>query len=161
MLTISAAVEGRYKYKYFEISSALCIKKKSLPHGNDYFLKLKFSSHRRMFSVCLNSYNLCCLAKLITELGVIVPVITHFCRGFLVQIMAQGQSMLPLRQVKFKDILVLFASTFLLQCLRKKPSRLTLFSAYGQLYFVSFSLVRACYIEVKQQIQKFQHSYVF
>lgn len=72
--------------------------------------------------------------------------------------MAQGQSMLPLRQIKFKDILVLFASTFLLQCLRKKPSRLTLFFAYGQLYFVSLSLVWACYIEVKQQIQKFQHS---
>ena len=118
-----------------------CIKEKSLPHSNDYFLKLKFSSHRRMFSVCLKGYNLCCLDKLITELGVIVPVITYFCRGFLVQIMAQGQSMQPLRQVKFKDILVLFASTFLSQCLRKKPSRLTLFSAYGQLYFVSLSLV--------------------
>lgn len=135
-----------------------CIKEKSLPHGNDYFLKLKFSSHRRMFSVCLKGYNLCCLDKLITELGVIVPVITYFCRGFLVQIMAQGQSMLPLRQVKFKDILVLSASTFLSWCLSKKPSRLTLFSAYGQLYFVSLSLVWACYIEVKQQIQKFHHS---
>ena len=94
-----------------------------------------------MFLVCLNGYNLCCLDKLITELGVLVPVIIYFCRRFLVQIMAQGQSMLPLRQIKFKDILVLFASTFLLQCLRKKPSRLTLFSAYGQLYFVSLSLV--------------------
>lgn len=144
MLTISAAVEGRYKYKYFEISSALCIKKKSLPHGNDYFLKLKFSSHRRMFSVCLNSYNLCCLAKLITELGVIVPVITHFCRGFLVQIMAQGQSMLPLRQVKFKDILVLFASTFLTM-LKKEAKQVNiifcLWSVILCLFFSSLSLL--------------------
>lgn len=75
--------------------------------------------------------------------------------------MAQGQSVLPLRQVKFKGILVLLASTFLLQCLGEKPSRLTLFSACGQLYFVSLPLVWACYIEVKQQIQKSERSIIF
>lgn len=57
---------------------------------------------------------MCCLDKLITELGVLFSLIIYFLKGFLVQIMAQGQGVLSLRQVQFKDILVLFASTFVL-----------------------------------------------
>lgn len=82
---------------------------------------------------------MCCLDKLIIELGVLVSLIMYFLKGFLVQIMAQGQGVLSLRQVGFKDILVFLLP--LLLCFRKKPSRLTLFSAYGQLYFVSLPLV--------------------
>lgn len=64
------------------------------------------------FSVCPYYYRLCCLDRLITELGILFPVIISFLKGVLVQIMAQGQDVLPLRQVEFKDILVLLASTF-------------------------------------------------
>lgn len=55
-------------------------------------------------------------------------------------------------------MLVLFAPTFLLLCLRKKPGELTC-SAYGQLYFVLVLLVCGCNIQVKQQIQKFECLY--
>lgn len=57
---------------------------------------------------------MCCLDKLITELEVLFSLIIYFLKGLLVQIMAQGQCVLSLREVRFKDSLVLFASTFVL-----------------------------------------------
>lgn len=91
MLTILAAVEGRYKYNILRFFFFFALKR-SLPHDNDYSLKLQFNSHRRIkFSVCPNCYNLCCLHKLIIELEVLFSLITYLLKGFLVQIMAQAQ----------------------------------------------------------------------
>ena len=84
-------------------------------------LTLQFSSHES-FQLVRTAASLGCLDKLITELEVLFPLIVYLLKGSLVQITAQGQGVLPLRQVGLKNTLVLFASTFFFLRLRNKPS---------------------------------------